>query len=168
MCTASDPDPSYPLGIPPYKRLPDWIPGEGARADVTVPWIIVDRAGRRYMNEYPPYTQDTSWRAMATYDPQSMSYLRIPSYLVMDEPGRAGYPIVSPTFNDRRFKFEWSEKTLRDLEARMLRKADSVAGLAAQMGVAEMSWRARSPTGTRLVMAGVTACMAAQRPRWCG
>jgi hypothetical protein len=89
------------------------------------------------MNEYPPYTQDTSWRAMATYDPQSMSYLRIPSYLVMDEPGRAGYPIVSPTFNDRRFKFEWSEKTLRDLEARILRKADSVAGLAAQMGVAE-------------------------------
>ena len=130
------PDPSYPFGIRP-KRLPDWIPGEAARADVTVPWIIVDRAGRRYMNEYPPYTQDTSWRAMATYDPQSMSYLRIPSYLVMDEPGRAGYPIVSPTFNDRRFKFEWSEKTLRDLEARILRKADSVAGLAAQMGVAE-------------------------------
>ena len=121
------PDPSYPFGIRP-KRLPDWIPGEGARADVTVPWIIVDRAGRRYMNEYPPYTQDTSWRAMATYDPQSMSYLRIPSYLVMDEPGRAGYPIVSPTFNDRRFKFEWSEKTLRDLEARILRKANSVAG----------------------------------------
>ena len=130
------PDPSYPFGIRP-KRLPDWIPGEAARADVTVPWIIVDRAGRRYMNEYPPYTQDTSWRAMATYDPQSMSYLRIPSYLVMDEPGRAGYPIVSPTFNDRRFKFEWSEKTLRDLEARILRKADSVAELAAQMGVAE-------------------------------
>src|SRR5713101_7659345 len=75
--------------------------------------------------------------AMATYDPQSMSYLRIPSYLVMDEPGRAGYPIVSPTFNDRRFKFEWSEKTLRDLEARILRKADSVAGLAAQLGVEE-------------------------------
>src|SRR5262249_60008915 len=120
-----------------HRRRPAGIRGEAAGADVTVPWIIVDRAGRRYMNEYPPYTQDTSWRPMATYDPRAMSYLRIPSYLVMDEAGRAGYPIVSPTFNDRRFKFEWSEKTLRDLEARILRKADSVARLAAQMGVEE-------------------------------
>ena len=61
------PDPSYPFGIRP-KRLPDWIPGEDARADVKVPWIIVDRKGRRYMNEYPPYTQDTTWRPMATFD----------------------------------------------------------------------------------------------------
>jgi succinate dehydrogenase/fumarate reductase flavoprotein subunit len=56
------PDPDYPFGIRP-KRLPDWIPGENARADVKMPWIIVDRSGRRYMNEYQPYTQDTTWRA---------------------------------------------------------------------------------------------------------
>lgn len=70
-------DPAYPFGIRP-KRLPDWIPGEAARADVSVPWIIVDRLGRRYMNEYQPYTQDTSWRAMALLDGYSMSYPRIP------------------------------------------------------------------------------------------
>jgi succinate dehydrogenase/fumarate reductase flavoprotein subunit len=57
--------------------------------------------------------------------------------MVMDEPGRGAYPIVSPTFNDRRFKFEWSEKTLRDLEARIVRKASSIAELAAAMGVDE-------------------------------
>lgn len=130
------PDPSYPFGIRP-KRLPDWIPGEAARADVKVPWIIVDRRGRRFMNEYPPYTQDTSWRPIATFDPESMSYLRIPAYMLMDEPGRGAYPIVSPTFNDRRFKFEWSEKTLRDLEARIVRKADTIAELASAMGVEE-------------------------------
>src|SRR5205823_1154410 len=49
------PDPAYPFGIRP-KRLPDWIPGESARPDVKVPWIIVDRHGHRYMNEYQPYT----------------------------------------------------------------------------------------------------------------
>jgi succinate dehydrogenase/fumarate reductase flavoprotein subunit len=130
------PDQDYPFGIRP-KRLPDWIPGEAARTGVTVPWIIVDRHGRRFMNEYPPYTQDTSWRPMATYDPESMSYLRIPAFMVMDEPGRGAYPIVSPTFNDRRFKFEWSEKALRDLEARIVRKADSLAELAAAMSVKE-------------------------------
>jgi succinate dehydrogenase/fumarate reductase flavoprotein subunit len=124
------PDPDYPFGIRP-KRLPDWIPGEASRADVKVPWIIVDRSGRRYMNEYQPYTQDTTWRAMALFDGQSMSYPRIPSYLIMDEPGRAAYPIASPTFNDRRFKFAWSEATLRELESRILRKCNSIAALAA-------------------------------------
>ena len=128
------PDPHYPFGIRP-KRLPDWIPGRPARAGVKVPWIVVDRAGRRYMNEYPPYTQDTSWRPMAVLDTETMSYLRIPSWLVMDEPGRGTYPIVSPTFNDRRFKFEWSEATLRDLEFRIVHKAGSLAELAARIGV---------------------------------
>ncbi len=130
------PDPDYPFGIRP-KRLPDWIPGQPARAGVTVPWIIIDRAGRRYMNEYPPYTQDTTWRPMAVFDPETMSYLRIPSFMIMDEPGRGAYPIVSPTFNDRRFKFEWGEKALRDLEAKIVRRADSIPDLAAQMGLSE-------------------------------
>ena len=130
------PDPAYPFGIRP-KRLPDWIPGETARADVRMPWIIVDRFGRRYMNEYQPYTQDTTWRAMAIFDPQSMTYPRIPSYMIMDEPGRGAYPIVSPTFNDRRFKFAWSEKTLRELESRILRQCDTLSELAATMDVRE-------------------------------
>lgn len=128
------PDSDYPFGIRP-KRLPDWIPGESAREGVKVPWIIIDRFGRRYMNEYPPYTQDTSWRPMALYDPETMSYPRIPSYMIMDEPGRGAYPIVSPTFNDRRFKFEWSEATLRGLEAQIVRRADSIDELAQKMGI---------------------------------
>jgi succinate dehydrogenase/fumarate reductase flavoprotein subunit len=130
------PDPAYPFGIRP-KRLPDWIPGERARPDVKVPWIIVDRHGRRYMNEYQPYTQDTTWRAMAVFDGQSMTYPRIPSYMIMDEPGRGAYPVASPTFNDRRFKFAWSEKTLRELESRILRKCNSHSELAAAMKMRE-------------------------------
>ena len=130
------PDPGYPFGIRP-KRLPDWIPGEAARPDVKVPWIIIDRLGRRYMNEYQPYTQDTTWRAMAILDAHSMSYLRIPSYMILDESGRNAYPIVSPTFNDRRFKFDWSETTLRELEGRILHRHVSIGELAAAMKVDE-------------------------------
>jgi succinate dehydrogenase/fumarate reductase flavoprotein subunit len=130
------PDPDYPFGIRP-KRLPDWIPGEEARPDVKVPWIIVDRLGRRYMNEYQPYTQDTTWRPMALFDGYSMSYSRIPSYMIMDEPGRGAYPIVSPTFNDRRFKFAWSDAALRELEGRILRKCNSIRELAVAMHVTE-------------------------------
>src|ERR1044072_5291529 len=89
------------------------------------------------MNEYQPYTQDTSWRGMEMFDSFSMSYLRIPSYMIMDEPGRGAYPIVSPTFNDRRLKFAWSEKTLRELESRLLRQCNSHSELAAPMNVRE-------------------------------
>lgn len=126
------PDPDYPFGVRP-KRLPDWIPEEGAREDVHVPWIIVDQGGRRFMNEYQPYTQDTTWRGMTTYDGETMSYPRIPAIMIMDEPGRGTYPIVSPTFHDRRFKFEWSEQSLRDLEARILQRASSLEELASMM-----------------------------------
>jgi succinate dehydrogenase/fumarate reductase flavoprotein subunit len=129
-----NPDPDYPFGIRP-KRLPDWIPGEPPRVDVRVPWIIVDRRGRRFMNEYQPYTQDTSWRAMAAFDSESMSYLRIPAYMIMDEQGRGIYPIVSPTFNDRRFKFNWSEASLRELEGKIVHRAESIAELAMKMKI---------------------------------
>ena len=61
--------------------------------------------------------------------------------MIMDEPGRGAYPIVSPTFNDRRFKFEWSEATLRELEARILHKANSIGELAALMKVDEQVLR---------------------------
>ena len=57
--------------------------------------------------------------------------------MIMDEPGRGAYPIVSPTFNDRRFKFAWSETTLRELEGRIMRKCSSIAELAAAMKVDE-------------------------------
>lgn len=130
------PDPDYPFGVRP-KRLPDWIPGENARDDVHMPWIIVDRNGRRFMNEYQPYTQDTTWRGMATFDGETMSFPRIPAIMIMDEPGRGTYPVVSPTFHDRRFKFEWSEETLRNLEARILKRADNLTDVAAMMDLPE-------------------------------
>ena len=42
------------------KRLPDWTPGGEVR-DVKMSWILLSKAGRRFMNEYAPYVQDT-WR----------------------------------------------------------------------------------------------------------
>ena len=128
------PDPNYPVGIRP-KRLPDWIPGEPARPDVKMPWIVVDRTGRRFMNEYPPYMQDTSARPMAVFDPITQSFPRIPSFMVLDEPGRQLYPLCSPTFNDRRLRFEWSKETLREMEMQIFGKADSVEELAQKMSL---------------------------------
>lgn len=130
------PDPDYPYGLR-LKRLPDWVPGRPPRNDVKVPWIVLDQTGRRYMNEYPPYMQDTSHRPMGLYDPYTQSYLRIPSYIVLDHVARGTYPLCSPTFNDRNMSFEYGEENLRALEERILDSAGSISELAAKMEVDE-------------------------------
>ena len=127
------PDPEYPYGIR-MKRLPDWVPGRPPRSDVKMPWIVVDRNGRRYMNEYPPYLQDTSHRNMATYDPQGQRYPRIPSWIVLDDEGRGTYPLCSPTFNDRGLSFEYTPENLRALEDRIVRQAGTIVDVAREIG----------------------------------
>jgi succinate dehydrogenase/fumarate reductase flavoprotein subunit len=147
------PDPDYPYGVR-LKRLPDWVPGQSSREGVRVPFILLDQKGRRYMNEYQPYTQDTSQRPMAYFDPITQTYPRIPSYLVLDDSTRWTYPLCSPTFNDRNFRFEYSEDELRALEERIITKVDSLGELAAAINVDESELRATLERWNSLCDAG--------------
>jgi succinate dehydrogenase/fumarate reductase flavoprotein subunit len=126
------PDPDYPYGVR-VKRLPDWVPGRKVREDVKVPWIIIDRNGRRYMNEYQPYTQDTSARPMVQFDTVTQTYPRIPSLMVFDDDARGTYPLCAPTFNDPNLSFDYSRKSLQELEDKILHKADTFDELAAAL-----------------------------------
>jgi len=140
------PDPvAYPYGIRLH-RLPDWVPApDGGEREVhsffagyvdqRMPWILVDKTGRRFMNEYPPYLQDTGHRAMGVYDPQTQRYLSIPAWLIVDENGRAFAPLGFPTRNDPDRDFTWSEDNLAEVELGILRRAGSVADMADAMGL---------------------------------
>jgi succinate dehydrogenase/fumarate reductase flavoprotein subunit len=128
------PDPDYPYGLR-VKRLPDWVPGRGARNDVKVPWIIIDRNGRRYMNEYQPYTQDTSARPMGYFDTLTQTYPRIPSLMVFDDDAHGIYPLCAPTFNDPNLTFDYSPEALQELEDQIIRKADTFDDLVAALSV---------------------------------
>ncbi len=125
------PDPSYPYAVR-LKRLPDWLPPDGARKDVRMAWIILDKTGKRYMNEYAPYVQDTGQRPMQFYDPITQSYPRIPSRLIFDEEARKLYAIGSVTYNDRDASFKWSQDNLKEVDLGILGRADSMAELAAK------------------------------------
>jgi succinate dehydrogenase/fumarate reductase flavoprotein subunit len=125
------PDPGYPYAVR-LKRLPDWLPPDGAREDVKMAWIILDKTGKRYMNEYAPYVQDTGHRPMQFYDPITQSYPRIPSRLIFDEEARKLYAIGSVTYNDRDASFHWSQDNLKEVDLGILGRADSVAELAAK------------------------------------
>jgi succinate dehydrogenase/fumarate reductase flavoprotein subunit len=140
------PDPAtYPYGIRPH-RLPDWVPapggGEGevhsffaGYVDQRMPWILVDKTGRRFMNEYPPYLQDTGHRPMAVYDPATQRYPAIPAWLIVDEDGREFAPLGFPTRNDPDRDFAWSEDNLAEVEMGILRRAGGVAEMADMMGL---------------------------------
>jgi succinate dehydrogenase/fumarate reductase flavoprotein subunit len=128
------PDPSYPFGIR-TKRVPDWFPGERASRDVKMPWILLDRDGRRFMNEYEPYLQDTGHRPFERYRPETQDYPRIPAFLVADEEGRKLYPFGRPTYNERGQSFDWSRDNLSEVELGIVRRAEDVPSLAREMGL---------------------------------
>lgn len=93
-----------------------------------MPWIVVDKFGRRYMNEYPPAPQDTGHRAMEIFDPDMSGYPRIPSYLMFDEAGRKRGPIAKPLAVGERV-YEWSEDNLEEAAKGWIISANSIAEL---------------------------------------
>ncbi|HUZ72428.1 MAG TPA: FAD-dependent oxidoreductase [Stellaceae bacterium] len=127
-------DPDYPLAIR-VKRLPDWRPGLKHLMDVKMCWIVVDRRGRRYMNECEPYVQDTSHRPMHAFDTESMAFPRLPSFLVLDEEGRKMYPLGDGKSNDRRHRYVWSPDNTEEIKNGILKQANSIAELARKIGV---------------------------------
>ena len=131
------PDPNYPYGIR-VKRFPDWVPGgsvdEPIKGDdpVSVPmaWILVDRQGRRFMNEQHPYMQDTTARPFEMIDPVTQSYLAVPGWLICDEAGRKLYPLGNPTYNDRDVTLDWSPDNSKEIEQGIFKRADTIGELA--------------------------------------
>lgn len=127
------PDPDFPFALR-VKRLPDWNPAHKNDAGVKMVWIVVDQLGRRYMNECPPYAQDTSHRPMHYMDAETMRYPRIPSWLITDWRGQSTYQLADVRTNDRQFVYDWSPDNSKELELGILKKADSVKELAAMIG----------------------------------
>ena len=126
--------PDYPYAIR-MKRLPDWIPGREATAVVQMIWIVVDQHGKRYMNENPPYMQDTSHRPMEMFDTITQSFPRIPSYVIFDEVGRRRYRVGAPTRNDPDAHYDWSDDNMQEIESGLIKKAASIAELAGLIDV---------------------------------
>ena len=123
------PDPEYPFGIR-LKRLPDWRSDRGLREDVTMSWILLDRTGRRFMNEYEPYMQDTGHRALEGLDFARLSTPRIPALLIVDADGYARYPLSAPTWHDTEVAARFAGMQPRDFDAAILREFETLGALA--------------------------------------
>lgn len=123
------PDPAYKLGIR-IRRLRNWTPGSQANRASPMSWIVVDRRGRRFMNEYDPYMQDTNHRPLSHYDPATQSYPRLPAVLVVDARGRALYTLCEPSYNDSGTAARFNQQSLQELDDLVLTTRSSLAELA--------------------------------------
>lgn len=146
-------DENYPYAIR-VKRLPDWIPGREHTANVKMAWILLDKASQRFMNEYQPYTQDTSHRPMHLFDPVKQDYPRIPGYLVCDENGRKLYPLGRPTSNDKELYYEWSADNKKEVELGILKTARSLRELAQKLGAEPQPFEASIARWNEMCRAG--------------
>ncbi len=135
------PDPAYPFGIR-TKRLPDWQPGTALRGDVRMPWILLDRRGRRFMNEYDPYVQDTGARPFARYDPATQDYAAMPAWLIADTDGAAMYSFGRPTSHARGVAYDWSPDNSKEIALGILQRANNLAELARATGAGEAALEA--------------------------
>lgn len=134
------PDPEFPFALR-VKRLPDWNPIRKDETDVPMVWIIVDQHGKRFMNECPPYAQDTSHRPMHFMDTETQSYPRIPAYLITDWAGCSTYQLGDIRTNDREYVYDWSPDNSKELQNGILSQAQSIGDLARQIGVDEETLR---------------------------
>jgi len=127
-------DPDYPLGL--YaKALPMWTPDRPGKPLPRMAWIIVDQHGRRYVDEYQPYLSDTGVRQFDHYDPAAWRHTRLPSFMIFDEAGRKMYPMGRAITNDREHWYEWSADNLKEVANGILKRADTLDGLAALAGI---------------------------------
>ena len=94
-----------------------------------MPWILVDKFGSRYQNECQPAPQDTGHRAMEIFDPDSLTYPRIPSYIIFDEEGRKHGPIAKPLAIGQHM-YEWSKDNLKEITRGWILKEDIIEKLA--------------------------------------
>lgn len=102
------------------------------------PWIIVDKFGRRYMNEEPHAPQDTPWREMIYYDCDIQDYPRIPSYMIFDEIARKAGPLFKSLYTDdapTAAKYEWSKDNSEEIKKGWISKGETVNELASITGM---------------------------------
>ena len=128
--------PGHAYGVR-VKRLPDWLPGPDGLPGHEVPpvaWILLDGHGRRFMNEYEPYLQDTGARALAEMDVARQTMPRNPAWFVTDADGLTLYPMGKPTWNDASAGYEWSDDNSAEVASGVFRRAGSVAELAQIIG----------------------------------
>ena len=122
---------SCPLGIR--------IPGKRSLclfSPMTPGYIWVNQGGRRFVNE-AGLDLHSGLYAVNRFDATRLRYSEIPCWCIMDEKGRLAGPITHRMFGylPAAEGYCWSDGCEKEIEAGIVRRSETLAGLAAQIGV---------------------------------
>jgi succinate dehydrogenase/fumarate reductase flavoprotein subunit len=110
----------------------------GARNDNRkVAWILLDKYGKRFMNEYHPAPQDTMHRPLEFFDPDIPGYPRIPATMIFDEEGRKLGRIGNPLTAVEAHKLTWSADNSEEVKRGWIKQYDTLEALARGEGLNE-------------------------------
>lgn len=95
-----------------------------------MPWIVVDKFGKRYMNECPPIPFDTPFRNMQLFNPDIPGYGYIPSYMILDDVGLKMGPLG---IRDSYGYEKWGHDNAREIDRGWIKVANTVSELAQKL-----------------------------------
>lgn len=109
-------------------------------------YVITDRRGRRYANEYPQAQQKHNfYYEMLAFDADRDAYPRIPSYWFFDERRMRARTLTPLGVGAVRMgMYAWSPDNEREVELGWIKRADTVAEVAAAAGVDDPEQAART------------------------
>ena len=126
---------SYGFKFPDYGAAFRIAPGGARNNNRSIAWILLDKDGRRFMNELHPACQDTAGQPLGYFDPDREDYPRIPSLMIFDEPGRRIGRIANPLTTNPDDSYEWSDDNLAEVERGWIKRYETLADLAADQGL---------------------------------
>jgi succinate dehydrogenase/fumarate reductase flavoprotein subunit len=96
-------------------------------------YIIVDQNGERFCDE-TGLEHYSMWMAVTSFDMQSLSFSRLPSYLIFDERTRMKGPITRVGHGANRF-YNWSRDNSEEVKRGWIVSADGPAELGKKLGI---------------------------------
>lgn len=99
--------------------------------------ILVDKNGRRFMNEHPPYVNDHGWKPFEWWCHEERRFPRIPAYFISDEQGRTtgAWGSVRTNQPNALEKYpKWSEDNQKEIDMGMITKCLTLEDVARFIG----------------------------------
>jgi succinate dehydrogenase/fumarate reductase flavoprotein subunit len=125
---------SYGFKFEDYDTAIRIAPSGARNPNRPISWILVDKSGKRFMNELHPACQDTAARPLGHYDPDVVDFTRIPAFMIFDEDGRKLGRIANPLTADPEHRYVWSEDNSAEIARGWIKTYDSIDQLAQARG----------------------------------
>lgn len=125
---------SYGFKFDDYDAAFRIAPSGARNPDRPIAWILVDKSGKRFMNELHPACQDTAARPLGQYNPDIIDFPRIPAFMIFDEDGRKLGRIANPLTAQPEHRYLWSEDNSAEVARGWIKRYDSIEHLAQSHG----------------------------------